>query len=265
MNTPTKKTEISTSSGHYYAGQNSPMGPPGTPVYTVPKKDGSGPRNTTIADARKLNLVPSVTTVCKILDKPALAIWLQNQAITSALKLTREPDEDEATFRSRILADSKELGREAADRGTACHGAIERYIQGQSVDPEWMPHVQSTETALKAIGIDLMSGTAERSFSHPDGFGGKIDLCGADWIVDFKTKADLKDDTKKLAWDEHLLQLASYSYGLGQPPRSRLINVFIGVDDAKAVCVEHDPDEAVTALAKFKLVLAYFKLDRKLP
>ena len=43
---------------HWYRGDN------GQPQYTVKAKDGSD-RPTTLRDARKLNLVPSVTTVMK--------------------------------------------------------------------------------------------------------------------------------------------------------------------------------------------------------
>ena len=42
-------------SSHWYTRE-------GAPKYTVEAKNGN-PRNTTLADARKLNLVPSVTTI----------------------------------------------------------------------------------------------------------------------------------------------------------------------------------------------------------
>jgi len=46
----------------------------GKPQYTVPAKDGSL-RPTTLRDARKMNLLPSVTTVMKIAAKPAINVW----------------------------------------------------------------------------------------------------------------------------------------------------------------------------------------------
>ncbi len=41
----------------------------GKAVFEVPKAKGGGTRPTTIADARKLNLYPSVTTVLSVLAK----------------------------------------------------------------------------------------------------------------------------------------------------------------------------------------------------
>jgi len=43
----------------------------GKAVFEVPKAKGDGMRATTIADARKLNLYPSVTTVLSVIAKPA--------------------------------------------------------------------------------------------------------------------------------------------------------------------------------------------------
>ena len=43
-------------SGHWYTRQ-------GEPMYTVIGKTTGRPRNTTLKDARELNLVPSVTTI----------------------------------------------------------------------------------------------------------------------------------------------------------------------------------------------------------
>ncbi len=44
----------------------------GKAVFEVPKAKGDGMRATTIADARKLNLYPSVTTVLSVIAKPSL-------------------------------------------------------------------------------------------------------------------------------------------------------------------------------------------------
>ena len=45
----------------------------GSPCYEVPYADPKkGMRSTTIRDARKLNLVPSVTTILQVMDKPGL-------------------------------------------------------------------------------------------------------------------------------------------------------------------------------------------------
>ena len=48
-------------------------GQDGSPQYTVTAKDGQQ-RPTTLRDARKFNLVPSVTTVLKVAAKPGLDV-----------------------------------------------------------------------------------------------------------------------------------------------------------------------------------------------
>jgi hypothetical protein len=52
----------------------------GRPCHTVPNKDGDGERNTTLREARKLGLLPSVTSIIGILDKPQLTKWKMREA-----------------------------------------------------------------------------------------------------------------------------------------------------------------------------------------
>jgi hypothetical protein len=72
----------------------------------------------------------------------------------------------------------------------------------------------------------------ERSVASPLGYGGKIDLTGTHPVkppvtIDYKCK-DFDDPAKKLAYDEHCTQLATYSHALGYDLRNaRCINIFI--------------------------------------
>ena len=68
-------------SGHWYEMD-------GTPRYRIVGKNGKE-RNTTLADARKLDLLPSVTTIMKEAAKPGLERWKGDQLLLSALTLTR--------------------------------------------------------------------------------------------------------------------------------------------------------------------------------
>jgi len=49
----------------------------GEPAYTIERADGKGFRNTTLRDAKKLGLLPSVTTILGVAAKPGLQNWLQ--------------------------------------------------------------------------------------------------------------------------------------------------------------------------------------------
>jgi hypothetical protein len=102
--------EHASEAGHWYTRE-------GDPMYTVMGKTTGKPRNTTLRDARELNLVPSVSGIIGVAAKPALTVWLQEQAILAALTLPREPDELESVWLKRVLSDSKQQGRDAADLG----------------------------------------------------------------------------------------------------------------------------------------------------
>lgn len=244
-------TPIASESGHWYDGKT------GEARYTIIGANGKE-RATTLRDARKFGYVPSVTTVSKIMDKPALGTWLQKQVLMAALTLTRTTEETDEQWIDRIMEDSKAQGKAAAERGTAVHGAIERAIQGDA-QSEYLTHIQGVTDALKAIGIDLYAGKPERSFAHSDGFGGKIDWSDTTTVIDFKTKDAIGDKAgEDFVYDEHPMQLGAYAYGLGIVA-PRCVNVFIGVNDAKVVIHEHDAVSVERGLRMFKLALALWK------
>jgi hypothetical protein len=77
-------------------------------------KDG---KPTTLREARKLDLVPSVTTIQGIVDKPALTYWLQKQAVKEAVEgdwyQVISTDIDIDALASQIVAAAKEKNTRA--------------------------------------------------------------------------------------------------------------------------------------------------------
>lgn len=183
----------------------------GAPAYEVKGANGNM-RPTTLRDARKMNLVPSVTTIIRCAAAPGLEIWKQRQVMLAALTLPRLQDEPEDAYLQRVMRDSQEQARKAAERGTAIHAAIQGAYEGKSVPAEYYNHVGAAEAAVAG----WMKGpwNAERAFAHPLGFGGKCDLSHPWAALDFKTKEFGPDDDLK-TWDEHAMQLAAYRVGLG--------------------------------------------------
>ena len=113
---------------------------------------------TTLADARKLLLGPSVTSVLSILPKPGLVNWKQEQLFYAALTLTREKEESDQQFYYRVVADSKEQARKAAEKGTAIHGAIQRAMEGKPFNIEYDLHVEAAVMWLaKEFGRGILS------------------------------------------------------------------------------------------------------------
>jgi hypothetical protein len=209
-----------TENGHWYTKD-------GTPAYTTVGKTGE--RATTLRDARKLGLLPSVTTINGMLLKAGLDTWKQQQVLLAALTLPRQPDEPEADWLARVMQDSKATGREAAERGTAIHAIIESYFD-QVYMPEKPAYLDAIDVALKnAFGNQLW--LSEKSFGHHLGYGGKCDLMaspvngkGNGFVVDFKTKDTNLE--KVDVYFEHEMQLAAYREGLGVP-NARCAIVFV--------------------------------------
>ncbi|NDG03303.1 MAG: hypothetical protein EB119_08965, partial [Synechococcaceae bacterium WBB_34_004] len=85
-------------SGHWYT-EN------GESAHVVIGKNGNE-RNTTVADARKMGLLPSVTSVLGIMDKPQLTAWKIEQAIMSSLTLPKEDGETLEEYAKRVVKDS---------------------------------------------------------------------------------------------------------------------------------------------------------------
>src|SRR5208337_4864623 len=107
--------------------------------YSDPKR---GKRSTTLADARKLSLLPSVTTITKVLAAPALVEWLRQTAAIAAVTTPRNPGEELDAFVARALAvDAESISDAARDLGTAIHDAIEKAMSGQGFPDELMKFV----------------------------------------------------------------------------------------------------------------------------
>lgn len=189
----------------------------GKACYEIATK-GNGFRPTTLRDARKLGLVPSVTTVLGVLAKPGLETWKVKQGILSALTLNRRPEESDDEYLSRILVDSGEQARLAAEEGSRIHDACEWAMKGRFYPAKYEKHVFAVKAELARLFPGVTDWIAEKSFGHSMGFGGKIDLHSPSTgiVVDYKGKDGDFSDGKKLAYDQHW-QLAAYQHGVGLP------------------------------------------------
>lgn len=191
----------------------------GQPCYEQQTAKG-GLRSTTLADARKIGLVPSVTTVLGVVAKPQLEKWKINQAVMAALTLPRRADETEASLLYRIDVDSQAQAKAAAEEGTRIHDAIEMYFkEGYRSSGPYIEHVRATRAELTRLFPDVSDWIPEASFASPVGYGGKVDLHSPSTgiVVDFKGKDGDFTDGKKLAYDQHW-QLAAYQRGLNLAP-----------------------------------------------
>ncbi len=248
---------------HYYDRQ-------GKPVYEVLKADGKGMRSTTIRDARKLNLVISVTEIIKVAANPSLDNWIQNQLLLAALKnkdLKISDSLTESQWKGIVLSASKKIGETASNRGTEIHNKLEQIFLTGEVDTEDQEFLLPAIKALQeGLGNSIKLGVTEKSFAHDDGFGGKVDLHGVDktgkqggYVVDFKTKSTEKLDDSIL-YDSYSMQLAAYRIGL-DIPKAKCYNLFISTAKPGLVRLYEWPEEEIQKGEKmFYHLLEFWKL-----
>ena len=233
--------------GHWYTKD-------GAPAYTIEGK--TGVRSTTLRDARKLGLLPSVTTINGMLSKAGLDTWKQQQVLLAALTLPRMEGEPEQEWLSRVMQDSKATGREAAERGTTIHAVIEAYFD-QVYMPEKPPYLDAIDSTLKrTFGEQLW--LPEKSFGHPLGFGGKCDLMAkSGFIVDFKTKDT--DLDKVDVYFEHEMQLAAYREGLGVP-NARCAIIFVNGTTNQVKLIEIEEQKLQNSWECFQHLLRVYQI-----
>lgn len=177
-------------------------------------------RRTTLADARKMRLMPSVTNVLDILAKPALIDWKVTQGILAAVTLPRVPGESEDDFCARVVLDMDAQSQVARDFGTQMHEAIDAFLLGspEGIATDMQPWLQgAVDWAL--ANVECVHGAEITVGDALVGYAGRLDLdcdlkgIGAA-IVDFKTqkvKLDKKGAPKPNFYDEFPLQLSAYA------------------------------------------------------
>lgn len=224
---------------HWYDGVT------GEPRYEIPKASGKGLKVPTLADAKKLGFVPSVTSVLRILDKPGLDIWAEEQAILAALTHPlAQADMPHAERLSIIRQDAKAQAQKAAETGTAIHDAVEWFLREGRESDLYAPHARGAKALVDEI-TGSQSWKVEAWLPGGLRYGGKCDLHNADWLIDFKTKEFTQrdiDSGKLQGWPEQHVQLVAYDHGFGGA-RRRLANVFISTSAPGLAYWYQWPDE----------------------
>src|SRR5512133_139397 len=107
----------------------------GEPLHSVLSVKGE-PRPTTVRDARKYGLLPSVTNVLAVINKPELVEWKMTQAVLSALTLPRRAGEGEDEFARRVVEDAQSRSKAASDFGSAFHAGAQQVALTLEVDQD---------------------------------------------------------------------------------------------------------------------------------
>ena len=250
----------------------------GEPLHSVPSAKGE-PRPTTLRDARKLGLLPSVTNVLGVINKPELVEWKMTQAVLAALTLPRLDGEDLGVFAKRVVEDAQSQVKGAAEFGSAFHAGAEQVAKSLEVDPagpyaawlnlhrDWFQancvRVVWTERVL--VNTELgYAGTADLLIEH-QAYGLTL--------VDYKTQG-VKPGNKARAYNSWCQQLAAYrraiqpslgSYGgtSREPARITCLSVIVNSTEPSAP-VEHvwSEEELEAGLSSFEAALVIWRNEK---
>ena len=238
----------------------------GKAVFEVPKAKGGGTRATTIADARKLNLYPSVTTILSVMAKPQLDDWKLTQVAERAFSNPPQDNEDAGSYARRTIDGAFEQVSDAADLGTAIHAAIEGHFKGELVPEAMQVYVQPVVAAMSSAGIQIMEHEL-RLVNHTAGYAGTTDAVmvrdGQQGILDFKSRKT-KPGVKCDPWDTEPMQIAAYGMAkFGSVPLCGA-NVYISTTEPGRVeIVAYDHNQMQNAWWAFSNVCSLWQYLKK--
>ena len=219
----------------------------GNPAYDMKGANGNM-RPVTLRDARKLGLLPSVTSIIRQAAAPGLERWKMTQAVLAALTHPGLKGTDDDV--NMILKDAAEQGKKAAELGTIIHAAL----QDGDIEGEYARHVVAAQNVIdEHFGSHGWS--YEDSFSHPLGFGGKVDAFSVNIVVDYKTTD--KDLATIKTWPEHAYQLAAYREGMSMP-QARCAIVYVAIDGSGAKVCELSAEKLEQGWRCFRALLDFF-------
>ena len=217
------KRELNGDGGHWYY-------PDGRSLHTVPKKDGTGERNTTKADARKLGLFPSVTAITKIVANQSLDRWKQNQMLEACVNNPIVGGENQEEYGDKMRQFAQKKMVDARAFGSLYHNAIDELNKTGFLDNKYdeiKPYVKYYIQWTRDHSVSFID-TEFVCVNEKLGYAGQVDglaiVDGKLTLLDYKTqdvKEDAKGNLKPNYYDSWVWQLAAYKNAdwENKPPR----------------------------------------------
>jgi len=157
--------------------------------------------------------IDGVTSVLKVLDKPALIYWAVGQTI-EFFKQTLKPGQSYGEMEIQAMLNEgkvafRKKSKFATDFGSLVHEWIEKYIKGQKPEPFTDPKLKNSvdkflkweaDNKVKFIESERMIYSKKYKYAGTLDFIAEID--GKKWLGDIKTS--------KAIYDEYLFQTAAY-------------------------------------------------------
>lgn len=220
--------------------------------------------------------LPSVTSVLKMLAKPALTNWLQKQVAITAVELQDWRAMEPETAVDMIMAGARNTGRKAMAKGTDVHEAIDQGLAPEDLPEAHRPYVEAAHAALEYLGLDFYA--KEVTLANLErGYAGTADgLLWHEHGTESLAILDWKTTSSTAGWREHQLQLAAYAAcdvmvaedGELHPvpaPITELIVVGLKEDGTADIRTLEDSHKIHDLQDAFQGLLELWKLDRDWP
>lgn len=263
----------------------------GQAMHKVPGKTVAE-RDTTITDARKMGLLPSVSGITKVWANPGLDRWKQTATIDATLNHCRDDwTGDWATFKphendefyGEVCARANDGMNAASDLGVRIHAAIEANLTNSPWIPKelvqlssgkWIEIRELVDPALDKLGdLFLTPVESEKIIVCPShGYAGQMDMAFTQGeiagVLDFKstkTKPGKKIDVRQ----GQSMQIAAYHYaywGMDEKPHftpnHKGINLYISTTEIGRVdVVTYDHEELAKQWQGFLACLTLWRLQ----
>lgn len=229
-------------------------------------------RNTSLADAKKLGLVPSVTTILGVLSSDGLTDWKIKNALRHAYQLVTDQTAflfDADGFVEHAYNELSAQSAGYAQAGTDIHAAVEASLLGKNVGEEFAPHIMAFNGCMNELakGAEVKLIGAESQFAVTDedfGYGGSMDqhwsIGGIPWVTDLKCKQSTPGKPFYLS-DTYPIQMAAYAYAMWrkrakvEDPMPRIANILLSATEpGRCQVVVYSVEEQSAAIAQFMLL-----------
>ena len=264
---------------HYYTHD-------GKPCHTQPTKKGAKnpDRPTDVRDARRLNLLPSITGITSMLANEGLTRYKQMMVAEEAFKRPVIGGETVEEYTGYLLDKASKPAEEAADLGSKFHAILEAHGKGEAVDMEELLTFPSTgeKVPVKAIVEPVLARVASlgvKALGHEvvavnkeHGYAGTLDMpwsaTDALGLMDYKTSKTKPGEpvTPRLSYAMQLAAgLRAFSGNwitFGKATRAQ--NIFISTTEPGRVdVVEYNGEELAEAWEAFQACLVLWRVVNK--
>ena len=242
-------------------------------------------RDTTIADARIMGLLPSVSGITKMMANPGLDRWKQDITIEAALSLAIQLSDvgmDADNLYAAIRAESNKVAGEAANLGVKIHAAIESALSHEQWENQTVELADGKQVELKELVDPALAKLEElgvkivetekvvTSLSH--GYAGQMDVSYVNGdvagVLDFKstkTKPTKKIDVRQ----GQSMQIAAYHHACWSSkdkphfqPNHQGINLYISTTEIGRIdVVKYDAAELAKQWEGFLACLTLWRLQ----